>query len=374
MGTESSGLLRAGDTLDKLIVRERLGHGSSAVVYRAEHAQIGNAVAIKVVHGDGLDGQSAARFDREIRICGRLRSAHVPHVHDVGRLPDGSPYLVMELLEGESLEARLEREGALPIATAVEITRQLLTALEAAHHAGAIHRDVKPENLFLHQSAGDEAPVVKLMDFGIGKPLDPVNAITQEGIILGTPHYMAPEQTVAGEVDERTDVYAAAAVLYEMLTGRTPFDGKSIAAITAAVLHDPFPSPSQARPDCPQALSAVVLRAASRDRADRYAAARQMRDALERVATEQGLPTGPAAFLDPESRVQRSDPPPAPGVERNDPATDDTAPLLLNRPKPRLPRMEVGDGLAVPATRTWLALAAAAALLVVVAALAVFLP
>jgi len=293
---------------DKYVVLGVLGTGASATVYEAGHREIGTTVAVKVVHAEtSNEPYYLARFRREARTCGMVRSAHVPQIYDVGRLPDGSPYIVMERLHGETLEAHIAR-GPMPISLVFEIGKQLLRALEAVHAARAIHRDVKPENLVVEY--GGNGFTVKLVDFGISKSLDEPKSMTMDGMVLGTPHYMAPEQVEGADLDERIDVYAAGAVLYEMITGRTPFQGTTADQVMVAVQSDPVMPPGIYRDECPFELEAVVMTAMSRDRELRFVTARMMREALEEAE---------------HAAVRES--PPTPLVVRKD-----SLPALLPRP------------------------------------------
>src|SRR5271165_5146061 len=194
-------------------------------VYEAVHAVLGTRVAIKVLHPElarrtGL----VERFLQEARVAAQIRSTHVVQVTDVDRTPDGDAYIVMELLEGESLSAVMERQRRLAVATACDYTLQILEALEAAHALGVIHRDLKPENVFVTFSGGK--PLLKLIDFGIAKArrTDPnEKKLTVAGVVMGTAEYMAPEQArSADKVDARADIYAAGVMLYEMIAGARP--------------------------------------------------------------------------------------------------------------------------------------------------------
>ncbi len=289
--------LQAGDWVGpNLVVRNVLGFGGSGVVYEAEHVRLGSRVAVKVLSvDDRYDAETReallTRFSREARVCGVLRSVHVPQVHDVGWLPDGSPYLVMELLRGETLEQRLDR-GRIALPVAIEIARQVLAALAAAHRFGALHRDVKPGNIVIHRD-DDDQPIVKLVDFGICKTVgNSGRHVTLEGLVVGTPHYMAPEQVRAEPLDARADLYAAGVLLYEMVTDRPPFDGSTVAEVTAAVLRDAVVPPSVLRGECPRELEALVVRTMSRDRRQRFASAGQMEMALGALVRRLGWPSG----------------------------------------------------------------------------------
>ena len=280
----------------KYLVHRLLGLGGTSAVYEAEHLALGRRVAIKVL--DARYGRRAdvlARVLREARAAGSVRHANIADVYDVGSLEGERPYLVMEFLDGDSLDAWLQR-GLLPIASVLEIGRQVLAGLAALHKTGVIHRDVKPHNIVLVPGTMGGL-VVKLVDFGISKPVAQTAAspsITLEGQLIGTPHYMAPEQLRAEEIDARVDVYAVGVLMYEAITRELPFDRPSLPELSAAVLRDSFPKPRVLRPDCPEALEGIVLRAMSRDREARFPDARSMADALTEAF---GAPTGPLKIV-----------------------------------------------------------------------------
>lgn len=281
----------------KYEIKRLLGEGANGSVYEGEHTEIGHRVAIKIVHKDLAEREDiVARFRREARICATIRNRHVGQVYDVGELPGGAPFMVMELHEGASLAHAL-REGPLPIATAVEIGRQLLLGLQAAHDIGVVHRDVKPDNVMLVHEAGGRM-LVKLVDFGIGKTMVAdlrSRAVTLEGMVVGSPDYMPPEQLKGEAVDHRADLYATGVVLYEMITGQVPFDAASLTELFVAILRDPLVPPRTLRPDCPVELEGIILRAMSRAAADRFGSAAEMELALEALQREQTLATAAPA-------------------------------------------------------------------------------
>jgi eukaryotic-like serine/threonine-protein kinase len=270
---------------DKYTVKRVLGAGGDGAVYHCEHTEIGHLVAIKVAHRSRTHNREdiMERFRREARICGSLRHPNVGQVYDVGKLQDGAPYMVMELQEGRSLGAVID-ESVLPIGAIIDLTRQLLAGLDAAHRIGIIHRDVKPDNVMLVRDRSGDV-VVKLVDFGISKSLDQSRhpGVTAEGIIVGSPDYMPPEQLRGDAVDVRTDVYAVGVLLYETLTRHTPFDAANLPDLVAAILRDPFKPPSQIRFDCPPALEQVVLKAMTRQPEGRYQSVDEFSRALAEV-------------------------------------------------------------------------------------------
>jgi serine/threonine-protein kinase len=265
----------------KYAIKRLLGMGGNGAVYEGEHNTVGHRVAIKVAHRALAERQDIiARFRREARICGTLRHPHVGQVYDFGSLDDGSPYMVMELQDGRSL-ADVLLESRLPIAAIIHIARQLLDGLGAAHRFGAIHRDVKPDNVMIVRDQSGEV-IVKLVDFGISKSIDQQadHGGTLEGVIVGSPDYMSPEQLRGEDVDPRTDLYSTGVLLYEAVTGRLPFEHEKIVDVVTAIMRDPFPRPAELRRDCPPELENAILKAMSRDVSTRYQSAEEMSRAL----------------------------------------------------------------------------------------------
>ncbi|MFO8073005.1 MAG: serine/threonine-protein kinase [Polyangia bacterium] len=274
----------SGSVLDgKYEVGELLGEGGMGSVYRGEHRLIGRPVAIKLLHESLLGHEEAVkRFYREGEAAAAISHRNIIDVMDVGVCPEGEPYMVLELLEGEGLEDLLEREGRLDPAAAAAILEQVLDALAAAHASGIVHRDLKPENVFLEQQSGGD-PTVKLIDFGISKLRDERarTQLTADGSLLGTPAYMAPEQIrSAGEVDARADLYAAGVIFYEMLTGARPYDGEHFSEILSNVLTcQPRPA-CELREDLPAPLLELLDRVLAKDPDERFSSAAELREAL----------------------------------------------------------------------------------------------
>jgi serine/threonine-protein kinase len=259
-----------------------LGRGGMGAVYAARHVELGHRVAVKVLFHRAE--AAVARFLREARTCARLKSEHVASVHDAGRLPDGTPYLAMELLAGADL-AHAIATGAVKVSDAVDYVLQACEGLAAAHAAGIVHRDVKPANLFLTKAA-DGTPLVKVIDFGVAKLLldDAGGAdagLTSTLTVLGSPLYMSPEHIRrAKDVDERTDVWALGVVLYEMLTGQVPFRAANFATLSIAIATEQPRPPSQLQSGVPRALDACVLRCLEKDRARRFSDLGELAGAL----------------------------------------------------------------------------------------------
>jgi len=283
---------------DKYVITKLLGVGANGAVYEATHEAIGHRVAIKVVHQAlATRDDITERFRREAKVCGTIRDRHVGQVYDVGQLSDGAPYMVMELHEGKPIEDLL-RQKTLPIATVIDVGRQILAGLAAAHACDVVHRDVKPANLMLTRESNGEY-LLKLVDFGISKRITrdiTERNVTVEGTVVGSPDYMPPEQLRGADVDRRADIYATGVVLYEAITGRMPFDAGSMTELLAAILRDPVPPPRSLRPDCPAELEQVVMRAMARSRADRFESATEMSNALAQIVHTLRLPEGIKAW------------------------------------------------------------------------------
>jgi serine/threonine protein kinase len=305
--------LKRGDPIgDRYVVHGSLGVGGFAVVYQAEHCALGRPVAIKVMHLEAETSPALVeRFRQEARISAIVHHPNVLDVYDTGTLADGSPYLVMELINGETLYRRMARRG-LTIPALIEIARQLLTALAVLAERGIVHRDIKPENIML-SSPGRGLTLVKVLDFGISKVVEENDLhLTISGSMIGTPHYMSPEQIRGESVDHRSDLYALGVVLYEAITGRVPFDAATLNALVLAALNEDLIPIHTLRPDCPAELERIVLKAMARDRSERYASAVEMLTDIEQLAAATHMPRGEAVWGDlvwkPPTPVQQDGP------------------------------------------------------------------
>jgi len=276
-------------------VESLLGRGGMATVYRARHVVTGRYVALKLLHPrPEWNPVEVERFLREARIATRLGHPNVVEVYDAGTDEDGVPFVAMELLEGETLRALLEREGRVDVAAAVRVSRAVLSALAAAHAVGVVHRDVKPENVFLAR-AGDGPERVLLLDFGISKvlkshlgTLDP-HTLTEAGMLVGTLAYMSPEQLRGDDVDVRTDLWSTGVMLFEMLAGRSPFSGKTVALLTMSVLMTRAPALDAAVRGVPAPLVDLVARLLSPTRERRPPDAHEVIQALDAVRSAPAL-------------------------------------------------------------------------------------
>jgi serine/threonine-protein kinase len=268
---------------DRYALGEMLGHGGSSIVYLALDQRTGQRVALKVLDPEPEHrATERERLFREARITASLDHEGVVRVLDSGPLPDGRAFLAMEPLRGDTLSARMRECFWLPLEEAIGIARQLLSALHAAHALGVVHRDVKPDNVFLLDGPSLEThPRIKLIDFGIGRDLgDPSSRVTAPDVVVGTVGYMAPEQLFGDDPTPRSDVYAAGATLYEMLSGRPPHRVASndVREILVAMTRSPA-SLTTLRPALPERLAEGVMRALARRPDDRHADCRAMADA-----------------------------------------------------------------------------------------------
>ena len=262
-------------------------------VYEAEHRTTGRLVAVKVMKPEHAQKpESVARLQQEARIVGQLRHPNICEIIDISQLSDGTPYLVMELLVGETLARRLERRGPLHAPAMVQVAIQVLAALEAAHSRGVIHRDMKPDNIFLIERDGGLH--AKILDFGISKATGPdelPHHLTRTGMVMGTPYYMAPEQAMGErQLDGRVDVWGVGVLMYECLTGTRPFVAKNYNALLVQILTvNPQPV-DRLSPTVPASLSLVVRHALEKKRAVRYQSAEQLRRALEGLRIQPSTP------------------------------------------------------------------------------------
>ncbi len=290
---DQSHLPSPGDVLaEKYRVERLLGRGGMGAVFAAEHLLLNQRVAVKLLLGELLSSQEAtARFMNEARAAAKIHGEHVARVLDIGQLPSGTPYMVMEYLDGSDLAALLRARGVLTVPEVADYALQALDALGQAHAAGIVHRDLKPANLFLAKRH-DGSTVIKVLDFGISKHLSPLagtpQGMTQTRAILGSPEYMSPEQlrTPRG-VDGRTDIWSLGVILYELLTGRMPFTGEALGELFMQIMEvTPAPVRSH-RADVPAAVEAIVARCLSRDPAARYQTVGELAAALLPFTSEQ---------------------------------------------------------------------------------------
>jgi serine/threonine protein kinase len=306
-----------GTTIGRYRILERIGEGGMGVVFRAVQEGLGRPVALKLIHRTlALEPEVATRFLREARIAGSLTNPNTVTIYEFGKAEDGSLYLAMELVEGESLKARIDREGVVPPHDVAAITIQVCRSLLEAHEKDIAHRDLKPENILLSRTE-DGTLRVKVLDYGLARSVNPSETglgaqVTQVGVILGTPEYMSPEQARGLPVDTRSDIYSLGIVMYEMLAGITPFESDSNVSVLASQIAQPPPAMKEIgkRVHPPRALEELVLAMIAKDPADRPADVLAVQGALEAFLQTEPMPSQPPIPLMP---VRSSTPPPLEG-------------------------------------------------------------
>ncbi|HEU5058581.1 MAG TPA: serine/threonine-protein kinase [Kofleriaceae bacterium] len=260
-----------------------IGRGGVGEVYRASHEQTGERAAVKVLHTHLLrDEAQLTRFQREARATEELRSPHVVSVFESGLIDGRAPYLAMELLSGHDLAWHLRSTGRLSLPDALALARQVAVGLDAAHATGVVHRDIQPRNLFLAERSTGTAWII--LDFGISK-LQGTSGTLTEGMVIGTPSYMAPEQARGRASDVRADVFSLAAVLYRALTGRPPFGGSDLPSILYDLVFETPPLPSALNPELPRAIDDVIMRGLAKEAEARFASAGAFAAALAAAAS-----------------------------------------------------------------------------------------
>lgn len=288
-----------GQTLaDKYLIVELIKRGGMGAVYRGKHVLMDKTVAIKVLRPSlAGDDTIVARFSREAKAASRISHPHAVSVTDFGEAENGVVFLVMEYLDGRTLKDIIRSDGPMTLGRAVEITRQVSGALDAAHHQGVVHRDLKSDNIMLSQTNGGDW--AKVLDFGIAKIQQAEGArdhdITAPNLVIGTPQYMSPEQcSQTGPIDARSDVYSLGVIIYEMLAGRVPFTGESPTVIMMKQVQDRPPSILETRPDLPASMDSLVERALAKQPIDRFQTAGELFEALTLAAAETGADVGVA--------------------------------------------------------------------------------
>jgi len=270
-----------------------LGKGGMGTVVEAEMVELGKRVAVKILHPDMSKHPGLVdRLRVEAETLARLSSPHLVPVHDIGKTASGQPFFVMERLQGRSLRQELSKRGPLPVLEAITYARHALLGLQAAHDVGVIHRDIKLDNLFLCDAVGDGARVVKVLDFGVAKVLGQKGGpaapalVTEEGVTVGTPRYLSPEQCRGRQVDARSDVYSVGLVLYTLIAGRDPFAHAEgfLALLQAHATEIPEPPSRFAPRPIPAEVEQAVLRALAKDPDERFPSARAFADELEAIA------------------------------------------------------------------------------------------
>jgi len=306
LGPAKDETLEAGTELNgTYVVLRKLFEGGMGDIYEARHVRLTGRYAIKVLRRN-LTGQHASAFDRfrrEAEVTSSLRHPHIVQVLDFNQVPNGAAYFVMELLEGQNLRQFLMAHGPMPLPDVAVVVEQVASALQAVHERGIVHRDLKPENIHLVAIPGRQEPFVKVLDFGISKVLA-ASTLTQEAVLVGTPHYMAPEQARGGseDLDGRTDQFALGAIVHELLTGRRVFESENVAAIIYQVLNEDPPSVANITGEL---VDAAIRRAMAKAREDRFPRVVDFADAIRE-----------AVFGPPRTRLPLTDTPSAYGSGR----------------------------------------------------------
>ena len=281
-----------------------LGEGAMGAVWVADHLTLKTKVAVKFISAQVAadDPSILARFTQEASVAAQIKSPHVVQTFDQGLMKDGTPYIVMELLDGESLQELLDRRGWLSLAEAGEMITQVARALNRAHEVGVVHRDIKPDNIFV--TPNDDGFFCKILDFGIAKQtaLPQMGGLTNPGVMVGTPEYMSPEQVLsAKDVDYRADLWGLAVTMYHALTGELPFTAEALGTLCVKLLDGKFTPATELRPELPTHLDEWFSKAMAQDPAERFDGAREMAQVFVQIVAQAGgyAPTAPLVGFTP---------------------------------------------------------------------------
>jgi serine/threonine protein kinase len=286
-----------------------LGRGGMGSVWEGVHTTLGTRVAVKFIDAEHANSAEArTRFENEARAAATLKSKHVVEVYDHGMMEDGRPFIVMEFLEGEPLDQRLDRVGRLTPKDTARLLQQVCRALSKAHAAGIVHRDLKPENIFLVWDDEDAADIVKVVDFGIAKFTDAAtgnSSATRTGSVLGTPYYMSPEQARGlRSVDHRSDLWSIGVIAYRCIVGQLPFEGEAVGDLLVKLCTAPIPVPSHFAPDVPPGFDAWLMKSLSREPELRFQSAAEQAASLAALcglSSRGGYATGEIRMTPPPS-------------------------------------------------------------------------
>ncbi len=345
-----------GHYLGKYEIQTEIGRGGMGIVYKGFDTVLQRPVAVKVLPPAlAVDQEFVQRFRREAILAARLHHPHIVIVHDVGE-QNGIHYIVMDYLQGQTLDRWMQQQGPLPAELALRVIQQVADALDYAHEQGVIHRDIKPSNIMLSPSGH-----VTLMDFGLVRATEGTG-VTRSGILIGTPEYMAPEQVMGQPADRRTDVYALGVVVYQLLTGQVPFPRTTPPAIFHAHVYESPPPPRTLRPDLPPAVEAVMLKALAKQPEQRYAQAGALVADFATAAAGK-TPTG-VPLAAPAVPAQSSAPPSPPTRRTGAPSPPSAGPPPAPTPVGSAPPRRSGLPLLIGLTASALVIVAAALVLI----------